>query len=62
MGNELHLMMNYQHFIHMVDLADPTERLSHTGDNLPVANKVANMMDGAFMIHGVHMTEGSHNH
>jgi len=62
MGNQLHLMIDYKHFIHMVDLADPTERLSHTGDNLPVANKVANMMDGAFMIHGVHMDEHDHNH
>ena len=62
MGNLLHLMVDYKHFIHMVDLADPTERLSHTGDNLPVANKVASMMDGAFMIHGVHMDEGSHTH
>lgn len=62
MGNQLHLMVDYQHFIHMVDLANPTERLSHTGDNLPVANKVANMMGGAFMLHGVHMDEGSHDH
>lgn len=62
MGNQLHLMIDYKHFIHMVDLADPTERLSHTGDNLPVANKVANMMDSAFMIHGVHMDEHDHNH
>lgn len=57
MGNELHLMIDYQHFISTVDLADPTERLSHTGDNLPVANKVASVMDGAFMLHGTHTHE-----
>jgi len=63
-GNELHVQLDYHHFLHMVDLSDPTERISHTGNNLPVANKIANMMSGAFMIHGVHLAEGheGHNH
>ena len=56
-GNMLHFMVDYQQFISTVNPANPAERISHTGDNIPVANKVANNMSGAFMLHGVHMHE-----
>lgn len=56
-GNELDLIVDYQHFISTLNLSDPAERLSHTGDNIPVANKVAAVMDGAFMLHGTNSHE-----
>lgn len=59
-ANELHLVVDYQHFIHMVNLANPDERITHGMDNPPMAAKVVGMLDGAFMLHGVH--EGGHSH
>ena len=60
-NNLIHITVDYHKFLHMVDLSDPTQRLCHTGDNLPVANKVGSMMAGAFEFHGLHSTEG-HTH
>lgn len=59
-ANELHIMVDYQHFIHMVNLASPDERVTHGHDNMPMAAKVVGMLDGAFMLHGVH--ESAHMH
>jgi hypothetical protein len=60
-GNIVHIILDYHELLQTVDLSDPAQRLSHTGDNLPVANKVANMVGNAFEFHGLHMAEG-HDH
>jgi len=56
-NNLIHITVDYHKFLHMVDLSDPGQRLCHTGDNLPVANKVGGMIAGAFEFHGLHMSE-----
>jgi len=54
MANELHVMVDYQHFIETLDLTNPQEQVTHGMDNPPMAAKVVGMLDGAFMLHGVH--------
>ncbi len=61
-GNEVHVMVDYHDMLHMVDLADPAERVTHTSNNLPMTNKIIGMVDSAFMLHGVHMSEHDHDH
>ena len=58
----LHIIMDYGMLLSDVDLSNPDERLTHVADNLPMANKVGAMIDGAFMLHGVHDASGSHSH
>lgn len=50
----LHIMIDYGKLMANVDLTDPDQRLCHTNDNLPVANKVFAKYDDALMFHGVH--------
>ena len=57
----LHIIMDYATLLSTVDLTDPNERLTHVADNLPMANKVGDMLDDAFMFHGVHEAN-EHNH
>lgn len=59
-ANELHIVVDYQHFIHMVNLAHPDERITHGMDNPPMAAKVVGMLDSAFMLHGIHEADHSH--
>ncbi len=59
--NQIHVMLDYAHLLHMVDLSDPLQLLCHTGDNIPVAQKVAGQISGAFMLHGLHESEHSHH-
>ena len=56
-NNLIHVMVDYHKFLNLVDLSDPGQRLCHTGDNLPVAQKVGGMIAGAFEFHGLHLTE-----
>lgn len=60
-STDLHIMVDYAKLLKDVDLTDPDQRLCHTNDNLPVANKVADNYSGALMFHGVHESSGSHN-
>lgn len=54
MSNQIHVMVDYQHFIEPLDLTNPQEQITHGMDNPPMAAKVVGMLDGAFMLHGVH--------
>lgn len=58
---DLHMIIDYARLLQDVDLTDPDERLCHTADNLPVANKVGAAIDDAFHFHGVHESNG-HDH
>ena len=60
-GVELHIIADYGKLLQDVDLNNPDERLCHTGNNLPVANKVGAMIGEAFEFHGVHEATG-HDH
>ena len=53
----LHVMADYGALLTNVDLNDPEQRLCHTADNLPVAQKVGANISSAFMFHGVHLDE-----
>ena len=50
----LHIVADYAKLIEDVDFSDPAQRVCHTMNNLPVAQKVAADMIGAFMLHGIH--------
>lgn len=50
----LHLIADYARFVEDVDFSDPAQRICHTMNNLPVAQKVAADISGAFMLHGIH--------
>jgi hypothetical protein len=52
---ELHIVIDYAKFLADVDLGDPAQRLCHTMDNLPVAQKVKARVSEAFVFHGVHV-------
>lgn len=58
---DFHIIVDYKALLNEVDLSDPDQRLCHTGDNLPVANKVLGEVANAFMFHGVHDVSG-HGH
>ena len=59
-ARDLHIIVDYAKLLQDVDLNNPDERLCHTADNLPVANKVGAMIGSAFEFHGVHES-GGHN-
>ena len=60
---DLHIIVDYATLLSDIDFSNPDERLTHVADNLPMANKVGEMIDDAFMFHGVHETDGdSHSH
>ena len=59
---DLHIIVDYATLLSDVNLNDPDERLTHTADNLPMANKVGAMIDDGFTFHGVHDTADGHNH
>ena len=53
-SKNLHLIIDYATLLSDVDLLNPDERLTHTADNLPMAQKIGAMIDDGFMLHGVH--------
>lgn len=55
---DLHVVIDYARLLQDVDLTDPDQRLCHTGDNLPVANKVGAAIEDAFHFDGVHESGG----
>ncbi|MBO6575686.1 MAG: hypothetical protein JJ896_11835 [Rhodothermales bacterium] len=60
---QIHVMLDYHKLLEGVDLADPVQRICHTGNNLPVANAVASEISGSFMFHGVHDSDhDGHDH
>ena len=60
---DLHIIVDYAMLLSDIDLTNPDERLTHTADNLPMANKIGAMIDDAFTFHGVHDTaDDGHNH
>ena len=59
---DLHIIVDYATLLSDIDLTNPDERLTHTADNLPMANKVGAMIDDAFTFHGVHDTADGHSH
>jgi hypothetical protein len=59
---ELHILADYARFIQDVDYSDPTQRDCHTGNNLPVANKVGDQIGNAFTFHGLHTVEDDDHH
>ncbi|NND70010.1 MAG: hypothetical protein HKN43_00365 [Rhodothermales bacterium] len=56
---DVHIMLDYKSLMQDVDLSDPDQRLCHTADNLPVANKVGSRISSSLMLHGVHESTGS---
>jgi hypothetical protein len=52
-NNQIHVMVDYQHFIETLDLTNPEEQVTHGMDNPPMAAKVVSMLDGAFTLGGV---------
>lgn len=55
-AKDIHIIVDYKALLNEVDLGDPDQWLCHTGDNLPVANKVHGEVSNALMLHGVHDT------
>lgn len=57
---DFHVIADYGTLLADVDLNDPEQRLCHTADNLPVANKVGNQIANAFEFHGIHLASDAH--
>lgn len=52
--SNVHAMVDYADILSQIDLGLESDRLCHTMDNMPVANKVAGQLSSAFMFHGLH--------
>jgi hypothetical protein len=57
---DLQIMVDYGTLLGDVDLNDPEQRLCHTADNLPVANKVSSQIANAFEFGGLHLASNAH--
>ena len=52
---ELHFMVDYAKLIeNITDFSTEAARNTHTMDNMPLAMQVANDLQGAIMLHGIH--------
>ena len=59
-ANQIHIMVDYQHFLQNVDMSTESERITHGMDNPPMAMKVVGMLDSGFMLHGIHESDHAH--
>lgn len=57
MAQTIHAMFDLHDVLGQLDFSDPAQRLCHTMDNMPVANKVASSLSSAVHFHGVHAEE-----